>query len=404
MSRPPRSAAMSVGFLLAAVVVLTVNLRAPLVALGPVVGFIREDLGVSASFMGIVAALPMLAFAAFSPLAAALARRFGMENVLVGSIVLMIAGLAVRSAYPAAVPLVAGTVVLSASIAMSNVLLPALAKRSLPDRVGLVVGTLSATMAVSSMLAAAVAVPLAQWQNWRWPLGIWLLFAVAALPVWIYAGRRTENARPPLPAAVSDGLNVWKSRPAWCISVFMGTQSLLFYAMVNFLPSVLVEKGMTPLAAGNYGSLFQAAALAGVLTVSAVIGKSRNKQAVNLATAMLLTAGIAGIWLGPAATAWIWVSLAGAGSSGVFAAILILFALRTDTPQQAASLSGMAQAVGYAIAAFGPLGMGVLHDRLGSWSAAVGLLTALAAAECVLAWVAANPKTLSQMAKRPSEN
>ena len=165
----------STGFLLFAIIALAANLRTPIVAVGPVVGFIREDLGVSGSFIGLVAALPMLAFALFSPLAARLARRFGMENVLVGSIVLLVAGMILRSVLPSAVLLLAGTMVIGAAIAMGNVLLPALAKRSLPTRVGLVVGAVSATMSVSSMVAAAVAVPLAQWQNWRWSLGIWAL-------------------------------------------------------------------------------------------------------------------------------------------------------------------------------------------------------------------------------------
>lgn len=68
---------------------------------------------------------------------------FGMENVLVGSIVLLVAGMILRSLLPSAALLLAGTVVIGAAIAMGNVLLPALAKRSLPTRVGLVVGAVS---------------------------------------------------------------------------------------------------------------------------------------------------------------------------------------------------------------------------------------------------------------------
>ncbi|MDO1563839.1 MFS transporter [Neisseria sp. MVDL20-010259] len=376
MTTPPVRPQVSVGLLLFAVVLLSINLRSPIIAIGPVVGFIRDDLGVSGSFMGLVGALPMLAFALFSPLAARFARRFGMENVLVGSIVLLSAGIVLRSALPSPALLVIGTVVLSAAIAMGNVLLPALAKRNLPKRIGLVVGTLSATMSVSAALAAIIAVPMAQWQNWQWPLGIWILTALPALAVWLYIrmanGETATRSQP-----VSDGLNVWQSRAAWCISVFMGIQSLSFYAMVNFLPSVLIEKGMTPLTAGACVSLFQASSLIGVLAASFWFGRSNKKQLFNLTSAVFMFAGIAGLWLGSTPTMWLWAALTGIGGSAAFSISLMLFALRTDNTYEAASLSGMAQTVGYSIAIIGPLGMGVLYDWLGSWSVSMTALTVL---------------------------
>ena len=72
--------ALSMGWFLLAVVILATNLRAPLAALGPVVSEIRTDLGISGSFMGLVAALPMLVFALVSPLAARLARRLAWKR------------------------------------------------------------------------------------------------------------------------------------------------------------------------------------------------------------------------------------------------------------------------------------------------------------------------------------
>ncbi|MFC2539302.1 MAG: MFS transporter, partial [Lautropia mirabilis] len=52
--------------LLFAVAALAFNLRSPIVTIGPLVGMIRDDLGVSGSFMGFVTALPVMAFALFS--------------------------------------------------------------------------------------------------------------------------------------------------------------------------------------------------------------------------------------------------------------------------------------------------------------------------------------------------
>ena len=202
--------------LLFAVAALAFNLRSPIVTIGPLVGMIRDDLGVSGSFMGFVTALPVLAFALFSPWAARLGRRYGMENVLVASLVVLLAGIALRSALPSPLTLVLGTALLSAAIAMGNVLLPALAKRSLPEHVNLVVAMMTAGMLVSSTLAAGIAVPLARWQGWTWPLGIWMLTTGVALVPWLRI-RHLHRAAAPTGSAPTarTPLNVWRIPAAY---------------------------------------------------------------------------------------------------------------------------------------------------------------------------------------------
>ena len=171
----------------------------------------------------------------------------------------------------------------------------------------------------------------------------------------------------------------------------MGLQSLLFYSLVNFLPSVLMEKGIGTAAAGNYVALFQIGSLAGSLSASFLFARIRHRQWFNLGLSLMMLAGISGLWLMPAGTAPLWILLAGAGTSGCFASALMLFALRSSDSRTAAALSGMAQTVGYSIAAAGPLGMGLLYDVSGSWSASLSVLSVLMLAECVLAWFAARP-------------
>lgn len=388
--------------LLFAVAALAFNLRSPIVTIGPLVGMIRDDLGVSGSFMGFVTALPVLAFALFSPWAARLGRRHGMENVLVASLVVLMAGIALRSALPSPLTLVLGTALLSAAIAMGNVLLPALAKRRLPEHVNLVVALMTAGMLVSSTLAASIAVPLARWQGWTWPLGIWMLTTGVALVPWLRI-RHLHRAAAPTGSAPTTRtpLNVWRIPAAWALSLYMGLQSLVFYAVVGFTPSVLQEKGLSAEQAGNLGALFQAVSLLGVVAVSWAPVRGRGRQWLSVGISLTVLAGSLGLWLGSTGTQWLWVSLAGIGTAGVFSLCLMLFAERTDSPAEAAALSGMAQAVGYGIAAIGPLGVGVLYDLLGSWTQTMGLLAALSLLECLLAWSSASPKTLAQTLAGP---
>ena len=181
----------------------------------------------------------------------------------------------------------------------------------------------------------------------------------------------------------------------------MGLQSLVFYAVVGFTPSVLQEKGLSAEQAGNLGALFQAVSLLGVVAVSWAPVRGRGRQWLSVGISLTVLAGSLGLWLGSTDTQWLWVSLAGIGTAGVFSLCLMLFAERTDSPAEAAALSGMAQAVGYGIAAIGPLGVGVLYDLLGSWTQTMGLLAALSLLECLLAWSSASPKTLAQTLAGP---
>ena len=393
-SRSPRP--LPILLLLAAVVLLAINMRAPLVALGPVVNFIHRDLGVSGSFMGMIAALPMLAFALFSPLASKLAAKFGIENVLVYSLIMLLIGILIRSIWPAAWALTLGTAVLSAAIAMSNVLVPALAKRSLPSHISLVISTMSTTMSLAAAIAAASSVPLTQHHGWQWALGIWGVPVLIALAVWLHIRRISPEVTTQVQKS-SGGLNVWRISASWYISLYMGMQSLMFYSLVNFLPSVLIEKGLTPVAAGAYISLLQISSLPGAIAVPTLFTRSRHRQSFSLFIGSLMLIGALGIWLAPVSTTWIWIVCAGLGTSGAFGASLMLFALRTDKTSEAASLSGMAQSVGYTVAIFGPLGMGMLYDLFGSWVPAMGALTALMTVECVMAWLAADSRTLTQI-------
>lgn len=390
--------------LLLAIMMMAFVQRTPLVAFGPIVSTVSQELALSGTMSGVIAAVPLLTFALFSPLAARWANRWGMERVLIGSIVVLIMGLVVRIALPSVVLLLLGTLIISAAIAMSNVLLPALAKRDLPTRVGLVIGVISITMSISSALAAAVAMPLANQFGWQWSLGVWIVPAMAALCMWLVWQQKFQ-AHFAQPASLStpkhanpnpSSLHVWRLPAAWTMSIFMGVQSLGFYSITNFLPAMLIEKGATAVQAGLYASVFQAASLISIVISLFIFPKSSHKQGWTMLLTSLILLGMIGIWQLPLSQTLFWVLLLGTGISGTFSIIMMLFALRTDSTQEAAALSGMAQAVGYLIACLGPLGIGFLHDWFGTWNASLGILTMLMAIETALAWFASSPKTLRQ--------
>jgi CP family cyanate transporter-like MFS transporter len=210
------------------VVAVAEVLRPPIAGVGPVLGEVQQDLGLSAATVSALTALPVLCFGAGAFAGPALARRLGVDRALAAVLAALAAGLLIRVAEGAAV-LVLGTALAGAAIAVANVLLPAVVKQDFPRRVGLMTGLYTATLSGFAALAALTAVPLSQWTaiGWRGSLLAWGGVAVLALLLWLPQLRRRAS-RPPALAAPHPARRLLLNTQALALSVFMGLQSLTF--------------------------------------------------------------------------------------------------------------------------------------------------------------------------------
>ena len=87
----------SAALLITAIVVLALNLRGPIVAVSAVLEPIRTDLGISAGTAGLLTSLPVLCFGLATPLASALLARTGLGRGVSISLIVLLAGIVVRS-------------------------------------------------------------------------------------------------------------------------------------------------------------------------------------------------------------------------------------------------------------------------------------------------------------------
>ena len=188
--------------LILGIVLLAANLRPALTSVAPLIGQIRADTGMSNGVAGLLTTLPLLAFGLLSPVAPRVARRFGMERVLLASLFVLVAGILLRWA-GAVAALFLGTVVLGAAIAVANVLLPSLVKREFPERAGLMTSVYSTSLGISAAFAAGVSVPLAQLAGigWRGALAVWAVPAFLAGVAWLPQLGRSDHPADPSPEA-----------------------------------------------------------------------------------------------------------------------------------------------------------------------------------------------------------
>lgn len=348
--------------LVAAIVLVALNLRGPLVAVSPVVDSIRSDLGVSAGVAGLLTSLPVLAFALASPPASWLIGRLGPERAMLVGLAVLGVGTLLRSSDGVAGALV-GTALIGVGITFGNIVVPVVIGRDFPHRSGALLGIYTAVMNIGSMITLSITVPIADGVGWRYALLAWLVVALAAAVVWRLAtGRRRGD--PALPDEAPEPARAPWSRPVgWLLLFAFAGQSFSFYGLTAWLPEVLGDlRGLPPATAGAASSLFQVVAVAGALITPLVARRTSLRLAfVPVAAGFLALPG--GLLLAP--ELWpLWCSLAGAAQGGGFTVVFsaVLAASRNSTENR--RLGAFVQGGGYLLGALGPFTVGALHEAV----------------------------------------
>jgi MFS transporter, CP family, cyanate transporter len=402
--------------LIIGVIALGYNLRGAITSLPPVFPELQSSLGLSGAVISVLAATPVICFGVVSGFAAPLARRAGEERVLLGAVIGVAAGLVVRAAAPR-VLLFPGTIATAGAIAVMNVLLSSLIKRRWPERAGLLIGIYITALSAGAIVGSLVSVPL--WNSTGGSIGVTLGWvaapaALAAL-LWLPQLRALRTAQPagsagkpgaagaPVGAAAAGGAAP-SARPArfalgrhalaWHVTLFMGMQSLLYYAALSWLPSMLRDRGDSADTAGDLLALMGVGNLAVSLVIPVAAQRMRSQYVLVVPTALALAGGLAGLLYAPLGGAVAWALILGAGQNAALALAIFFTAARTPDPATAASLSGMAQAVGYLLASTGPLEVGLLHSVTGSWTIPVAVLFAITVVLLVFGLLAARPRVL----------
>jgi len=366
--------------LFVAVCVIAANMRATITGIGPLLDQIGDDLGIGSAALGLLAAVPLIAWALVSPLAHDLSQRFGHSRVVLWSLLLLTAGTIWRSAAGPALNLWLGTVLIGVALAIANVLMPAVIKRDFGARVPAVTAAYTALLGGIGAIASGVVVPISHIPvdagelGWRPALlctGILLPFAIA-LWAWTMRANRTDAAARPRSAQRRPSTGIWADGLAWQVAAYMGLQAASFYMLVTWLAPISTSIGRSPVVAGIDVMFFQITGVIGSLLVPVVL-RGRLRRWVPTLLPSLAIMGALGLIVAPQAVL-AWACLAGLSSGASLGMSLTLMAERARDHTTAVALSGMSQSVGYVIAALGPIAFGALHTLSGGWTVPLLLL------------------------------
>lgn len=387
--------------LLCAVVLVAANLRMSLMAVGPLLEDIAADRGVAVSSLGLLASIPLVVWGIVSPLSHSLGMKIGMSRAISLSLIALTVGTILRSMPGLSMNLWLGTVLIGGAIAVGNVLMPAVLKKEFPEHVALLMGVYTALLGGIGSIGAGMVVPIAHSEvggaqlGWGVALACTGALAIPALIVWVISTKNRPGLHPsPVRAKPqstgSVGKRVWRDRLAWLVAIYMGSQSLSSYTYFAWLSPILISRGVDPVPAGLYSMVFQAMGVIGSLLVP-VLFRWKSGRWIPALVPIGTVVATCFIVLLPEPSLF-WIVIGGIVTGTSFATAMTVIAFRASSHTVASALSGMAQSVGYLVAALGPALFGLLHGLSGGWGVPLILLIASLSVQIVVGLIVGAPK------------
>ncbi|CAG6187561.1 cyanate permease [Streptococcus pneumoniae] len=361
-------------FFVPGIILIGVSLRTPFTVLPIILGNISQGLEVEVGSLGVLTSLPLLMFTLFSPFSTRLAQKIGLEHLFTYSLFFLTIGSLIRLIN---LPLLyLGTLMVGASVAVINVLLPSIIQANQPKKIGFLTTLYVTSMGIATALASYLAVPITQASSWKGLILLLTLLCLATFLVWLPNHRYNHRLAPQ--TKQKSQIKVMRNKQVWAIIIFSGFQSLIFYTVMTWLPTMSIHAGLSSHEAGLLTSILSLISIPFSMTIPSLTTSlsTRNRQ---LMLTLVSLAGVVGISMlfFPINNFIYWLVihlLIGTATSALFPYLMVNFSLKTSAPEKTAQLSGLSQTGGYILAAFGPTLFGYSFDLFHSWVPSVAAL------------------------------
>ncbi len=368
-------------WLMVSVILVALNLRPSMAAVGPLLSAIRGDVALSFSLASLLTMLPVMAMGLAMFFGMRISQRLGEYRTVVMSLLIIGLASASRLFLDSAVELILSAVLAGIGIALIQVLMPALIKSRFSTNVSLFMGLYVTSIMGGAAIAASFA-PLVVLQTGSWQIGLAIWAALALLALLLWYGQR--STMPAIPQISQRNESFFGNPRAWLLAIFFGLGTASYTCVLAWLAPYYVEKGWSEQSAGLLLGFLTAMEVLSGLVTPAIANRSRDKRLVLVVLLALIMAGFCGLILSPRHLSLLWPCLLGLGIGGLFPMSLIVSLDHLDNPQRAGTLTAFVQGVGYLIAGLSPLIAGMIRDRSGSFEWAWWSLTAVMAVMMVM--------------------
>lgn len=367
MTERPKTALLAAALFLACL-----NLRPAVNSIAPLLQSIRNELGMSVAQAGLLTTVPVLCMGVFGPVAARLARLYGMERMIGWALGLIGMATFFRLFADSFGLLLITAFVAGVGIAVAGPLLTGFIKRYFPNRAPAFISVYTVALTIGAALASGLAAPLeSSFRSSLGALAVWSVFALAAVPAWWRFVPMNQQGR--AEARQTAAQFPWSSMKAWKLTLSSGLMSMIFFSITAWLPMMIQDMGYGKWYAGNSLTLFVAIQIPVSLLMPALLHRYPSRLQWLWIASLMELVGFAMLLF--SAEPWLASAFIGVGAGALFPINLLLPIDMTRNAQEAASWSSMVQSAGFVIGAAGPLLIGLLHDATGSfYSSVIGLI------------------------------
>ncbi len=357
-------------FIVLGIIFISFNLRAPITAVGSVVKMIAGEYNLNSGASGFITTLPLIAFAIVSPFVSTISKKFGFGKTMMCGLFLILIGEVIRS-YTNVLGLFVGTGLIGVGIAIGNVLVPSIIKLKFGKKIGKMTSIYTSSMCIFAAIGAGVSIPLAVDMNlgWRISLAVWFVFTLITVFIWLPQIKIKDNTISKNMVETKSNTLIWRDKTAWFVTLFMGVQSLLFYCMVAWLPTIIISKELSQNFASTMALTYQLVAIPATLLIPILCDKFKDQRKIVLVNSFIYLVGMS-LFLFASSEAMMILSiiLLSLGMGGSISLSISFISLRSPNSFKASQLSGMSQSAGYLLAAIGPATMGAINDLTNNWS------------------------------------
>jgi CP family cyanate transporter-like MFS transporter len=379
-----------------ALILVGTAFRTQALIIGPLVGQVQGELGMSHAVAGLLSTIPVLCMGFLAPLGPVLAASVGPKWAVAICAALVGAFGILRSILPDSTTVLLATIGVGTGMALVGPVLPMIVRGRLPNHPAAGTGAYVVGFVIGGTITAAVAVPIADTLGgWRASFAVISAAAFLSLGAWLWLAPRDEGfvraapTRPKLP---------WRRPAAWFLGLIFGSQSVLFYGCITWLGSVYVERGWTEGQAASLIALLTGIGLVSTLAVPAFADRLGTRRSQLALAAFLSVSGALIVALTPGEApgspiAYVATALLGLGIGAYFPLALTLPVDVASDAGEAASISALMLLIGYLMAAMSPVVLGIVRDATGSFDAVIWIIVAVSVLMIPLA-LALHPERL----------
>ncbi|MDN3706768.1 MFS transporter [Myroides ceti] len=376
-----------------AIVLIAGNLRSPITAVGPVLGEVSKALSLTNLQASLLISIPLFVFAFLSVVVSRLCEKYRIKPIVFFALFILMVGLCLRITGTVYF-LFLGSFLIGLGICVGNVIMPGYIKNVFPDKIGVMTGLYSVSMNLMAALASGFSVVIGKYTGYGWKgsMGVWIILSFLALCIWLFEKSAKKRTTVKKSAQPSSKNSLFRSSQAWNISLFMGIQSLVYYCVISWIPAVLLDYGLPKESGGWVLSVMQLAMLPVTFFGPIVASRLSNQRPLIVGMTICMVVSIVLLVFFQATYIYLAAVLLGMSSGLAFSLSMLFFSIRTKNSENAIKISGMAQSIGYLLAAFGPPVFGKLHDFDSSWNFSFYFLLLTLVALFYFGWQAAGNK------------